>query len=173
MNHFSLPYDCFRSIYTYLGTYLIQFIPTVYCSFAYFLITSFYIEFCWYSLALVSDFESTLRKLNSEIMTKLNKKLSVSEHSEIKEKFCDLVKFHSDSVQLSLSFSQRQFIPFDHILCLFQQICSQIFNCLQENNFHWFGINIGYNMRIVCTNGNGNNAAFSILVYFYEIFSSF
>lgn len=63
-------------------------------------IISLYIGFCVFGIAFVHDIQLNLQDLNADVFNE-HKNLTPEKRIEMKETFCDIIRFHIDAKQLN------------------------------------------------------------------------
>lgn len=106
LSPYSLPYD-WKSPVKFSLTFFLQAIASYYYAEVFFVLLCFFIGFCFISLTFLSDIETSLKNLNTEIISKSgNERFSIAERINLKTKFFRIVKFHADVKQLSVVWIQ-------------------------------------------------------------------
>lgn len=76
---------------------------TIFAASALFVVTLILvIGICNFGVSFVSDIEENLRNLNDDIVLPTEQKLSLTEWTEIRAKFIEIIQFHADAKELSI-----------------------------------------------------------------------
>lgn len=94
-----MPYE-WRAPIPYLATSLFLYSIALYGTMMFIVTISLYIGFCVYGIAFVHDIQLKLQSLQADVMD-AHKNPTTEKRIEIKEQFCDIIRFHIDAKQLS------------------------------------------------------------------------
>lgn len=87
------------------------------------------IGFCHFGVAFILDIEDSLRCLNDEFVISLNQKFSVRKSNEIRTNFAEIIQFHADAKELSISIATKYLL---YILSIFHR--SRFSNHFSDTN---------------------------------------